>query len=361
MERIAPTWAAAEWDNVGLLAGGEDWPLRRALLTIDLTPVVLEEAAGARCDAIVAYHPPIFRAVTRMIPSPRTQEGVAAAALANRIAVYSPHTALDAAPGGTNGTLAELCGLIDTAPFEAATPPRREAKLVTFVPPKSLEKVADALFAAGAGRIGDYERCSYRLDGVGTFFGADSTTPVVGRKGRLERVRETRLEVALPVSRIADVAAALKRAHPYEEPAFDIYPLATPPDARSGQGRVGRFAKPTTAAKLAARLRRLLKVRGVAIVGRVSAGVSRGIVCAGAAGSLPFEIADRPCGPGDVVVTGEIRHHDALRYQRIGAAAVALGHWASERPVLAPLASRLRAALPGTSIIISRRDCDPFQ
>ncbi len=361
MERIAPTCAAADWDNVGLLVGSEDWPLRRILLTIDLTAGVLDEAKRRRSDAVVSYHPPIFRAVKKMTLDPQTPEGLAAGALANRLAIYTPHTALDAAAGGTNDTLAGLCGLVDTAPFAPVSESATRSKLVVFVPDSHVERVAEALFGAGAGVIGDYAKCSYRTIGYGTFFGGASTDPTLGKRGRLERVEEVRLEVVLPSACLQAVVAAVRESHPYEEPAFDVYPLAAVPPSHTGQGRVGRFRKPVKLGELARMLKKKTGAANVSIIGRPLARVRRGFVCVGAAGRLPFEAEPQPCGPGDVVVTGEIRHHDALDYQRRGAAAIALGHWASERPVLAPLAVRLRKNLPGVSVTVSRADCDPFQ
>ncbi len=384
MEQIAPTWAAAEWDNVGLLAGDPDRPLRRALLTIDMTPAVLHEAIDARVDAIVSYHPPIFRAVKRFVVEPRGggTEALAAAAFANGIAVYSPHTALDSAPGGTNDAIVALCKLKDVRPFEAARKKSSEAKLVTFVPVEQVTNVAEALFAAGAGRIGEYEKCSYRVRGQGTFFGTDATNPAVGRKGRLEHVEEMRIEVLVPLRKLDAVVAAMRKTHPYEEPAFDLYPLESHPDRQLGQGRIGKFAKPVTLRGLARALARKTGARNVQLIEATSRRLAHGIrrmatrrpvqhrqdarchtalICVGSAGTLPFEIPDRQCGPGDVVITGEIRHHDALAYQRAGVSAIALGHWASERPVLTPLATRLRALLPGVAVVVSRGDGDPFR
>ena len=361
MEQIAPTWAAADWDNVGLLVGHKSWPARRIVLCIDLTAPVLDEARRGKFDAILAYHPPIFRAVKHMTPNPMEQEGLAAEALASCIAVYSPHTALDAAPGGTNDTLAELAGLRDASPFETSAHPTRECKLVVFVPEAQADRVAEAVYEAGAGRIGEYEKCSYRLKGQGTFFGTEHTDPVVGKKGRLERVDEIRLEVIFPRHRLTEVTAAVRRSHPYEEPAFDIYPLEPLPKGQLGQGRVGHFPKPVRLDKLARLLEKKTSAANITIVGKPGQKLRRALVCVGAAGSLPFEVPGRPCGEGDVILTGEIRHHDALRYQRCGAAAIALGHWASERPVLAPLATRLRRIIPRLSVAISRKDRDPFQ
>ena len=395
MEQIAPTWTAEEWDNVGLLAGDSAWPAQRILLTIDLTGPVLDEAVRRKTDVILAYHPPVFRPVKRMVIDRTDQAGIAAEAVSRRIAIYSPHTALDAAPGGPNDLLAGLCGLTDVVPANAMAGGVPQCKLVVFVPAAQVNAVADAVFDAGAGRIGEYEKCSYRLHGEGTFFGTEATDPVVGKKGRLEQVEEIRLEIIFPKARLSDVIAAVRRSHPYEEPAFDVYPLETPPDGRIGQGRIGRFKKAVTLASLSRLLARKTGAANVLTVfskglgrseptclkpallpdgaPRASSGalgdtsrakpgaLVRGVVWVGAAGRAPFEMTGVSLGPGDVVVTGEIRHHEALRYQRCGAAAIALGHWASERPVLAPLAARLKGLLAGTIVNVSRADGDPFK
>jgi dinuclear metal center YbgI/SA1388 family protein len=360
MEAIAPTWAAAEWDNVGLLVGDANWAVRRVLVTIDLTAAVLAEAKRSRCQAIVSYHPPIFRAIKRIITSSTSQEGIAALALTERIAIYSPHTALDAAAGGTNDTLADLCDVTDARPFQVSTPPGEAFKLVVFVPRANVETVADAMFAAGAGRIGEYEKCSYRVEGYGTFLGGESTQPAVGKKGRLERVAEIRLEVVVPGKALNRVIAAMYGAHPYEEPAFDVYPVRKTSKGSVGQGRMGSLKKSITLGALARRLESKTGASCVQLVGNRTAKVRRAFICAGAAGRLPLE-ADEPCGRGDVVITGEIRHHDALQYERAGAAAIALGHWASERPVLMPLSRTLKKHLPRVSFVISRADCDPLR
>lgn len=360
MNRIAPTWTAADWDNVGLLAGSVSWPVGRALLAIDLTEAVLAEAIKGRYDAIVAYHPPIFRGIKRIRAESDTPEGLAAEAVAHRIAIYSPHTALDAAPGGTNDTLAQIAGMTECAPFAAASAPIDRCKLVAFVPESHLEKVADAVFDAGGGRIGEYSHCSYRLLGEGTFFGNDSTNPVLGQRGRLERVAETRLEVVFDKRSLSAVISAVRRSHPYEEPAFDVYPLERMAMQTHGQGRMGSFSRPTPLRAIAKAITSRIDAPETALIGRPNTRIRRGFVCVGAAGSLPFEIPGVSIGKGDVIITGEIRHHDALRYARTGACAIALGHWASERPSLTPLAERLRAALPGAAFVVSRQDRNPF-
>jgi dinuclear metal center YbgI/SA1388 family protein len=357
LDAIAPPSMAQSWDNVGLLVGDRAAPCRRVILCIDLTTPVLDEAIAARCELILAYHPPLFHPVKRLLADSPDTDAIVHRAIAHGMAIYSPHTALDAARGGTNDVIAGFCALADVQPFEYVSAATSQSKLVTFVPAEQLEQVASALFAAGAGRIGDYEQCSYRLDGQGTFFGTEATDPRLGRKGRLERVAETRLETVVPNRHLPEVVAALRQTHPYEEPAFDIYPLMGEPCA--GMGRIGQLPAGTTLRALARKLERATRSKLVTIVGDPGTKVRSAAVCVGAAGRLPLE------GQGaalcDVIVTGEIRHHDALAIARAGKAAVALGHWESERPVLSPLAKQLTRRLPGLRTALSQRDRSPFR
>ena len=357
LDEIAPPSLAQSWDNVGLILGDPAGIVRRVLLCIDLTLPVVQEAIRGKFDFIVAYHPLIFKPIHRVrADSTGTDASVFHCARAG-IAVYSPHTALDAADGGTNDVLAALAGVRDPRPLEYAdTPGAPRCKLVVFVPASDVERVADALFDAGAGRIGEYEKCSYRVSGRGTFFGGASTKPTRGARGRLEIVDEIRLETVVPSDRIPHAVAALRAAHPYEEPAFDLYPLK--PEPTDGIGRVGPLEKPTSLAALARRLQRATGARCVQLVGDPQRRIERAVIVAGAAGSLPFRTT--LCA-GDVVITGEIRHHDALAIERSGAAAIALGHWASERPVLHPLAEALRTRIRSIRVVVSIADADPFE
>lgn len=357
MDRIAPPALAQSWDNVGLLVGDRRAVCRRVLLCIDLTPAVLREAVASRCEMIMSYHPPLFKPVKRIVADSDGTEAIVHEAIRRGIAIYSPHTALDAAEGGVNDVLAGRCGLTDVGPFEYVSVGRREYKVVTFVPFAQLEEVAAAMFAAGAGRIGDYEQCSYRLRGEGTFFGTESTNPQVGRKGRLERVAETRIEMIAPERCLPEVIAALRHAHPYEEPAFDIYPLT--PEPTGGIGRVGTLPKGTTLAGLAKSLKRATRSRVLMTVGERNTKLRRAAVCGGSAGRMPLEMPR--ASACDVIVTGEIRHHDALSILRAGKTAIALGHWESERPVLAPLGKRLKKLVGSIDIRMSRKDAPPFQ
>ena len=353
LESIAPLADAEDWDNVGLLAGDPGAPVTRALLCIDCTPEVVAEAAEAKCEAIVSYHPPIFR------PLSRITRGSAAFDLVSRgIALYSPHTALDAAEGGTNDVLADAVGIgLDRVPIRASAPKDAEHKLVTFVPSEALARVSEALFDAGAGRIGAYHGCSFRTPGTGTFVGDEGTSPAVGRAGHQETVEEVRLEMVVPVGRTDDVVRALRRTHPYEETAFDLVRLAPRPSARGGgMGRIGGI-EPIERGALVAKIKERLGVRRLLVAGPTQGTVARAAVCAGSAGDL-LDAAVRQ--GAEVVVTGEVRHHDALKIAGAGVTVVCALHSNSERIALAPLAAKIAAMLPGLSLQASRVDRDPF-
>ena len=331
--------------------------MRRVLLAIDLSRPVLEEAMESETDLLLAYHPPIYKPILSLRAQSSGMDSLVFECIRAGIAIYSPHTALDAAEGGTNDVLAEACGAIETKPLvDVDSPGGALVKVAVYVPTANADAVAEAMFTAGAGHIGKYSHCSFRAPGMGTFLGGPDANPAVGVKGRLERVEEVRLETIVPHKRLTGVVAALREAHPYEEPAFDLYSLKPPPTA--GIGRVGELAKPFALSSLAKRLGRATQAAHVQMVGKPQQYVDRVIVVAGAAGSLPFQY---PLTPNDAIITGELRHHDALTIRRIGCGAITLGHWASERPVLAPLASRLANLMPDAQFQVSRADADPFQ
>lgn len=360
LEGLAPRRLAAEWDNVGLLLGARDWPLGPVLLAIDLTRAVLDEALAAGATAIVAYHPPIFgarREFTADTPGGRVLLDAAAA----RIALISPHTALDAAPGGLADWLAEGLGEGARQPLEpAAELPSGEAvKIVTMAPPEAVEAIRGALSETGAGRIGDYEQCSFELRGEGTFRGGEATNPAVGRRGALERVAEVRLEMVCSRASLGRALHALRQAHPYEEPPVEVHPLEARPSGEAGQGRLVDLATPVSLSELVARVKARLgtaRLRVAAPRG-MDERVRRVGLCPGAGGEL-FEPARRAgC---EVYFTGEMRHHEVLAASSAGCAVLLAGHTNTERPFLPVLAERLSSKLDGVAVAVSRADRWPL-
>lgn len=354
LKQFAPPRLAASWDNVGLLLGDEAASVERVMTCLTVTPESAAEAIDEHAQLIVSHHPILFRPTQRLTTA--TPEGRMLLALAKAgVAVYSPHTAFDNAAGGINDVLAERLQLTDVQPLRQQDGPR-QCKIVIFVPDADLQRVSDALFAAGAGQIGQYRECSFRLAGTGTFFGGDATNPTVGQKGRREEVSEWRLEAICPDANIEPVIQAMRKAHSYEEPAFDVYPLR-PESDRVGQGRIGLLPLPTTVQGFAATVKTVLQAAHVQVVGAADQKALRIAVACGAAGEF---LTDAVQQRADVFLTGEVRFHDCLAAQAQGVALVLPGHYATERCGVEALAEKLQRLFPSLSVWPSRRECEPL-
>lgn len=351
MESIAPTRHAESWDNVGLLVGDPQQSISRAIVCIDYTADVAAEARSLGCDAVIAYHPAIFEGLKRL-----TAGSVVFDALRRGLPIYSPHTAWDVAPGGVNDFLMDILAVNSRRALRPAQPKPTTCKLVVFTPVSAVERVSGAIFAAGAGHIGNYSGCSFRVPGTGTFFGGEGANPVVGQAGRFEQVDELRLESIVPLGLLDKVIAALRTAHPYEEPAFDIVPLQPPPDGL-GQGRIGRFDVPIDRRELLERIRKGLGLSHLLVAGPVEGLVSSAACLAGAGGEYLKDALEQQAG---LYLTGEIRHHDAVKAAQRGVTVVCTLHSNSERASLSRLVQRLGQCLPGLDTRLSSKDRDPF-
>ena len=359
LEQIAPLELAEEGDNVGLLAGDLRQSVKKVMLTIDLTKEVLAEAQQAGADLLAVYHPPIWeplkRIVARQGASPLLYETIRSG-----MAIYALHTALDAARGGVNDVLAEVVGIKEAQLLaQARVETGKMCKLVVFLPESDLEKVSEAIFAAGAGTIGAnarYTKCSFRGEGVGTFQGSDESNPTIGQAGRFEQVRELRLETIVPVDKIGAVVKAMRAAHSYEEVAYDVIPLLDGQNVK-GLGRFGDLKEPASVGELVVRIKNKLKVKTVGLIGPQRGEVKRAAVCAGSGGSILRSVIRQGC---DFYLTGELRHHHALELQEAGLTTACVGHSVSERIILPRVAKRLKSECKGIEIFISRKDHDPF-
>jgi dinuclear metal center YbgI/SA1388 family protein len=353
LKQFAPLELAAEWDNVGLLLGDPAAGVKAIMTCLTVTPASVAEAIEGGAQLIVAHHPVLFRPVQRL--STATAEGrMLLALLRAGVALYSPHTAFDNAREGINEMLARRLGLMDIGPLRKLDG-AAQCKIVIFVPDKDLGRVSDAVFAAGAGHIGQYRECSFRLAGTGTFFGSESTSPTIGQKGRREEVSEGRLEVVCPAALVDDVVSAMRRAHSYEEPAFDIYPLRPTPSSL-GVGRLGRLAQPVSLQDFSASVKTRLKAGLVQSVGEPSRTVQQVAIVCGSGGSL---LSDAMRTGADVLVSGEMRFHDYLAAEAEGIALVLPGHYATERCGIEALADRLAVQWPALKVWASQRERDP--
>jgi dinuclear metal center YbgI/SA1388 family protein len=367
MEAIAPLHLAESWDNAGLLVGSRERALKGpVLLAIDLTETVVAEAVTLGSSALVAYHPPLWEPLKRITAdTPRGR--IILGAIEHGLAIYSPHSALDAAPGGVTDWLCEgLSGGREGkihGDCRALTPhlvrdEHQAIKIVTFVPETAVEEVRNALASAGAGIIGAYRVCSFAAPGEGTFLGDQSTSPVVGERGRLERVPELRLEMVCSQPALAIAIETLRRFHPYEEPALDVYELLPRPDRKAGPGRRLMLDQPAPIATLAERLKKHL---GISVVNIAAASeqdrpVTSIGVCPGSGASLAATARAEQC---ELFVTGEMKHHEVLDALNSGMSLLLAGHTNTERGYLPRLARRLGESLRGVKIAVSQADRSP--
>lgn len=339
VDALYPQAQAASWDRVGLQVGDPDWEVDRVLVTLDVTGDVVTEAAAEPATAVVAHHPMLLRPLERLTPA--TAAGrVALAAAGARVGVVAAHTNLDVATdgAGTSDPAAQILGLRDVRPLIDEVEPSDRVKLVTFVPHESTSAVLDALAAAGAGIIGDYERCSFQLRGVGTFRPVAGADPFSGEVGRDHAEEEDRLELEVPRSRLRRVVDALWAAHPYEEVAYDLYPTVA---VRAGFGRMGRLDPPQSLAAAAARLRRDLPAPHLRFAGDPARMLHTVAVVGGAGDSL----IGAALGVGaDCYVTGDLRHHVTLDALAMGLTLIDAGHHATEAAALPAWTERLEAA-----------------
>jgi len=361
LQSLAPTEMAAEWDNVGLLVGDRTAPGRMLMLCIDLTEDVLAEAAAAKAGMVMAYHPPIFKSISCVTAH---DEPVVHAAVRSGIAVYSMHTALDVAPGGTNDVLADALGMMRRRPLEPVVR-SGQCKIVVFVPGEDLARISQAAFTAGAGLIGNYQDCAFFAHGIGTFCGGEGTEPAVGQPGQQEFAEELRLEVIAPKAKVPAVVAAIRSAHSYEEPAIDVYPLEEHPEGY-GMGRVGTLRRPATVQTILTRVKKATGLSKLLVAGRPSR--ARGVkkpalvrMVACAAGSCGKMYQTAAATGATFYLTGEMRHHDALAAEAAGLTVVCLGHSNSERITLRSLANHLKLLAPKLQVVLSKQDRDPFE
>lgn len=350
LQRLAPLELAEEWDNVGLLLGSLDQSVQRVMTCLTITQATVVEACQENADLVVTHHPLFYRPVKRI--TDQTEEGRLVLSLMRAgIAVYSAHTAYDNAPGGINDQIAGILELEGVLPLRPASA-ERQCKIVVFVPESHLAQVSDALFAAGAGVIGQYRECSFRLPGTGTFFGTEHTQPTVGQKGRREEVAEWRLEVVCPERFVDEAIRAMRAVHPYEEPAYDVYPLR-PAHRPGGAGRIGRLPREITLQMLVDQVRQHWQQEAVRFVGEPERLVQRVAIACGVGRDL---LPDAVRVAADVVITGEMRFHDLLAAQADGLSVILLGHYSSERFAMENLARRLAESLPQLTVWASHRE-----
>ena len=350
---FAPLPLQDDFDNAGLQIGLTDAEVTGVLLCLDVTEAVVDEAIASGCNFIVSHHPVIFKPLKRITGSNYVERCIMKA-LANGIAIYSAHTNIDNAPGGVNYRIASKLGLQNVRILL----PKEDSllKLAVYVPVSHADVVRDALFAAGCGKIGNYGSCSYNLNGFGTFKAEDGCNPFCGNIGEVHREEEVRIETVMPSYIKSRVIRALIEAHPYEEPAYDIYPLKNSWGS-VGTGVIGELAEERDELEFMQEIKEKFNVgcvRHTPLLGRKIKSVA---LCGGAGGSF----AQAALGAGaDIYITGEARYHDLFNYTGKMLMAV-IGHYESEQYTMDIFAEIINGQFPGVKVTKTTVNTNPVK
>jgi dinuclear metal center YbgI/SA1388 family protein len=352
LEKLAPLSYQESYDNAGLIVGNLESEASSAILCFDITENVIDEAIEKKANLIISHHPVIFGGLKKINGNNAT-ERIVIKAIKNNIALYAAHTNLDSVQGGINTTLAEKLGLSEIKILSCVE--KLLFKIITYVPEAYSEKVRRALFDAGAGHIGNYDSCSYNIKGMGTFRGGENSNPFAGKKGLLSNEEEIRIETIAKKENLNSIVSALKQAHPYEEPAYDIYQLENRFE-NAGIGAVGVLPEYTDAAEFLTKVKKILsvkiirhndlfkKVKTIAVCGGSGSGYINRAIAAGA----------------DIFITGDCKYHQFMDCQNEIILAD-VGHFESEYFVTEIFFSIIKKNFPNFATDLSCGIFNPVQ
>lgn len=339
MEKHFPLWLAESWDNCGLQIGSDEAVVNRIIVALDLDEEILELAMQKKADLIITHHPIFFKAfksINYATPLGRMIKNIIGAG----ISVYSAHTNLDAGEQGLNQVLAELLGLTQIEPL-GMDKQEELYKLVVFVPASHSEELRQAINHAGAGHIGAYSDCSFRVRGTGTFRPAAGSNPFIGKTGILEEVDEYRLETVVYQRDLQRIIKIMQEVHPYEEIAYDIYKLNNPGRIFS-LGRKGCWAERMSLQESAEQVKRSLKVENVRVIGDLERSIKNVAVVSGSGASLIDKVLSQKV---DLFITGDLKYHEAKDALAWGLAIIDAGHQGSEEIIVPYLCDLLQKAV----------------
>ncbi len=324
LEELAPIELAESWDNVGLLLGDSTQDIHNIMITLDITPDVVEEAIETKADLIIAHHPMIFKPLNRIIED-KSIGTLIRKLIKNDICVYTSHTNLDITWGGLNDLLASKIGLENIGVLDELHT-KKLKKIVVFIPKGYEEKVRDAMTEAGAGWIGDYSDCTYLTKGIGAFKPREGTKPFIGSEGTLEKVEEYRLETLVSEEKVSPVVEAMIASHPYEEVAYDIIPLEVKGQSL-GLGRIGTLKKEVIFIDFINKVKEVLAIQHLRYIGNENKSISKVAICTGSGGTLLSNCIHHNV---DIYITGELKYHDAQFAQEAGLNVILAGHFETE-------------------------------
>lgn len=339
MDSIAPRKLAEEWDNVGLIIGDSSSNVNKIMVSLDLPVWVVDEAVENNVDMIITHHPIIFNPIKK-INSDTTLGKKIIKLIKNNISVYSSHTNYDIAQNGLNDIFAKQLGFEKTEIIKT-TSQEKLFKIVVYIPEGFEDKILEEMSKAGAGCIGNYSNCSFRVKGTGTFQPMEGANPFIGQVDRLEKVDEYRLETIVPESKLNQVIKAMLAAHPYEEVAYDVYELKNQGQSY-GLGRIGYLENEITLSSYASFIKKTLNLENIRFYGPSDALIKTVAMLNGSGNS--FINAARHAG-ADVIITGDLQYHQALDALEEGIYAIDAGHFGTEKIMIKALSDCLRNIL----------------
>jgi len=355
--KIAPQHLAESWDNVGLQVGDPARQVRRILTALDPGRPAVEAAVEGGYDLLVTHHPFIFSPLKKIVASDEVGSLILLA-VKHDLSVISLHTNYDIMSGGVNDLLAQRLGIAEAQPLKV-TSSQEFLKLAVFVPAGHEDALLTAL-SPFSPNLGNYRDCSFQTTGTGRFTPLAGATPFIGKVGAPESVQESRLELLIHKERLSSALAALKSAHPYEEPAFDIYPVLNRGETL-GLGRIGMLPEAASAGAFARHVKERLGAPAVRLVGDPERPVRKVALCGGSGASLLMEASRKGA---DLLVTGDLKYHEARDAEALGVAVVDAGHFATEYPMVEGLAQALAAALLArrydTTVEAFKGETEPF-
>lgn len=359
LHALYPPALAEDWDNVGLHAGDPGHPVERVFISLDPSEAALAATIAAQAQVLLTHHPLIFKPLRHLTPATATGRTLCQA-IRNDIAILCAHTNLDRAPAGLNDWLGELLGIAEHQPLAAAEEGGL-LKIVVYVPGGYEDQVAEALFAGDAGQIGRYRACSFATEGTGTFEPEQGAKPFIGQVGQVERTREIRLETVVPREKSAKAVARMLKAHPYEEVAYDLIPLANRRPG-IGLGRIGRLPQAMPLEIFAASVKKALAADFLRLVGEPQKIVQKVAWCGGSGASLLSEAGRQGA---DLLITGDIKYHEARQAEEMGMALIDAGHFATEQIMVQRLTATLRQQAQERGLALTfipmSTETDPFR
>ena len=353
LESIAPPEYAQADDSIGLQIGDPNTDVRSIMVTVDVTPGVVAEAIRRPVDLLISHHP-LIHVKYAPLASVRLDEYPQSLVyqLVNAgISLWVMHTNYDAAVGGINDVLAERLGVVDTQVL-LPTHDGKMFKLTTFVPGEAVDAVREAIAEAGGGVIGNYTHCSFQSPGTGAFKPEPGAEPYVGKVGELKKVAEFRLEMLVAEDRLHDAISALIASHPYDEVAYDVYPLWNKGETH-GIGRIGKLREPMSFQRFCAMVCRELEVTDPRVVGDPESTVEKVAFIGGGGGS---RVGLAHSMGADVYLTGDVNHHQFLQANALGINVIDATHFWTERPGMVALAPRLHALLSSKRVTVQYWD-----